>query len=508
MKLSKRIFSGLLVFAMVLTMLAGCGGTAAPTDNAAVQGSEPAKAQEPVKLTWYAYGIPPKNGDRVIEALNKKSAEDIGVTVDFRWINTDDSSIMSLLSSGDSTVDLVYTSSSFGQYASSAQKGYFYDMTPLLEGEFKDFYEWVPEALWDCTRIEGKIYALPQWKDCVYTKYWFANTEYLDIPGAREAFRQATSELATLTPLLQTIKDWHDADPENHPYGAGGTAPYNFNVGGMKELPWGWDLLNYSLALGLKVSEGDTKVRSYFEEPEAAAQYKTLKYWAENGLSNGLEAATASNVHTIVPTVDSALAWEGAEAYALGGPALGYDVEMQQIDGPLLTTDSVRGAMNAIGANSKHPVEAMKYLQYVNTNKEFANMLAYGIEGDNWEKLEDGRVKILNDDWVPMAWAMTSFRNLIPVAPAPIDMYTKLTDAVHTAKHTELLGFSIDTRPTADLEAACTSVIVEYRWDLSSGAVEDVDATIAEMMERLNELGYQDIIADYQRQVDEYLAGK
>lgn len=497
--MKRKIIALAMVLVMSLGLLAGCsggGGTSSGGDQ-----------KEVVNLTWYAYGNQPKNGSAVIEALNKKSAEDIGVTVDFHWINTDDSQALSLLSSGDSSVDLIFVCSWFGQYVDSARKGYLYDMTPLLEGEFKDFYDWLPEVMWDCARVNGNIYAFPQWKDNVATKYWYANTEFLEIPGARDAFQKSTSDLDTLTPFLQIIKDWHDEDPVNNQYGAGGTAPYNFQPGGLKELPWGWEMLNTSLAIGLKVSEGDTKVRSFFEEPEAAQNYKTLKYWAENGLSNGLEASSAALSATIVPTVDSAMAWEGAES-VLGGPALGYEVEMQKIDGPLLTTENVQGAMNAIGANSKHPVEAMKYLAYINMNADFANMLAYGIEGVNWEKTEEGSLVQLNDDWTPMAWSLTSFRNLIPPAPSAADMYTKLTGSVEDAAHTELLGFLVDNSATQDLEAACASVIAEYRPDLSCGIAEDVDAMMSEMMERLNELGYQDIIAEYQRQVDEYLAGK
>ena len=122
MKMKKRMIAWISALAMITGLLTSCGGTSA--SGASGTGAS-AGDGEVVNLTWYAYGVEPKNGDAVIEALNKKSAEDIGVTVEFRWINTDDSSIMSLLSSGDSTVDLVYTSSSFGQYASSAKKRIF-----------------------------------------------------------------------------------------------------------------------------------------------------------------------------------------------------------------------------------------------------------------------------------------------------------------------------------------------------------------------------------------------
>ena len=80
----------------------------------------------------------------------------------------------------------------------------------------------------------------------------------------------------------------------------------------------------------------------------------------------------------------TAQGWEGAEV----GWGFNNGVEQyysKRYRGPFMTSETIQGSINCIGSGSSKKSEALKYLQLVNTDPTFRNMLAYGIEGTNWE---------------------------------------------------------------------------------------------------------------------------
>ena len=48
----------------------------------------------------------------------------------------------------------------------------------------------------------------------------------------------------------------------------------------------------------------------------------------------------------------------------------------------------------------------------------------------------------------------------------------------------------------------------EYPHNIQCGSVEDTDKAVAELREKMEAAGLNDIIKEAQRQLDEYLAGK
>ena len=167
------------------------------------------------------------------------------------------------------------------------------------------------------------------------------------------------------------------------------------------------------------------------------------------------------------------------------------------------------GSVNCIPLNAKNPEAALKYLQYINTNAEYRNMLAYGVEGVNYEVV-DGKYRSLTGyDWVTPNYTMASFDMLLaPVEVPDADMYKKICDGVNTAPENTLTGFTPDLSNIQNEISGCLSIAPEYAYALHRGDVEDVDAAIAEYRAQLDKLGLQTIIDELQRQVDEYVASK
>ena len=163
MKSKGKVLSLLMALAIAASMFAACGdkggdtGSTTGTDT----GSGSDKPKEVVTLKWWHWGDPPKNPDKVIEALNKKSAEDIGVKIDFLWATGDDAKLKTALSTGADD-DIAFTCSWFANYVTTAQKGQLYDITEMLDqDEYSKLREFIPEWVWESSKIKGKIYAVP-----------------------------------------------------------------------------------------------------------------------------------------------------------------------------------------------------------------------------------------------------------------------------------------------------------------------------------------------------------
>lgn len=512
----KKLISVLCVATMMASMLAGCGSDASSNsettgaENGAVAENEEGKEnKEVVNLVWYIAGKGPNKPDEVIKALNEKSAADIGVTVDFQFQSSDDTPTVSVLTAGDDSVDIVTAANWWADYRGSAMNNYFVDLTDMLPEQAPELWEKLPDILWDGVKVNDRIYGVPTWKDTAETQFWIGEKDLLEELGATEEFENANVRLDSMTPVLEKVNAWMKEDPENNRSAEEATSPLMMDKRGNWSIKIEWDILSsQDLEIGVKnFGEEKPVVQWMYDDPDYVEDLKTLKKWADEGLSNGIAAAQVDSHPRGV--VSLGVGWDGAQYTVWGGDAVGYDTILAEAGGPFLKSSAAIGSVNCIPLNSKHVDEAIKYLQYINTDADYRNMLAYGVEGVNYEVV-DGKYKTLTGyDWVTPNYTMASFDMLLaPVEVPDADMYKKICDGVNNAPENTLMGFAPDLSAVQNEIAACSSIVPEYAYALHRGDVEDVDAAIAEYREALEGLGLQEIIDELQRQVDEYVASK
>lgn len=494
MKNLKRILCLVCALALVLPMLAGY----AMAD----------KNEEPVKIVWMVGGNQPNKPDEVIKALNEKSAADIGVVVDFRFQGNDSTAVMQTLTAGESDVDIVFSCNWFADYRSSANNNYFVDLTDILEEKAPELYSKIPGALWEGMKVGGRIYGVPTWKDTAETQFWIGEIDVLENLGVTEEFYNANARLASMNTVLEAIRGWMDESPENLS-AESASYPIMMDKRGNWSIKIDWDVLAaQDLEIGCKNFEDEHPVVQWmYDDPEFVEDLKTLKYWADSGISNGLVAAQVdSNPRGVISL---GIGWDGAQYTVWGGDAVGYNTVLAPAGGPYLKSSAALGSANCIPLNSKKVDAALKYLEYINTNAEYRNMLAYGIPGVNYEEV-DGRYRTLTGyDWVAPNYTMASFDMLLaPVEVPDADMYKTICDGVNTAPANTLTGFCPDLSEVQNEIAACSSIVSEYAYALHRGDVEDVDAAIAEYREMMEKMGIRTIIDELQRQVDEFVASK
>lgn len=521
MRRTKKVLSTLCAATMLTSMLAGCGsgnGNAGTNANTESKSSENKSTESKttdegngkvVNLVWYIAGTAPNKPDDVVKALNERSAADIGVTVDFQFKGSDDAPTVAALTAGDSNVDIVTSANWFADYRSSAMNGYFVDLTDMLPEKAPELWGKLPGILWDGVKVNDRIFGVPTWKDTAETQFWIGEEDLLEQLGATQEFNSANVRLDSMTPVLEKVQAWMKENPEKNRSAEESTNAIMMDKRGDWGIKIEWDILSsQDLEIGVKnFGEAKPTVQWMYDDAAYVEDLKTLKKWADQGLSNGIAAAQVDSHPRGV--ISKGVGWDGAQYTVWGGEAVGYNTILANAGGPFLKSTAALGSVNCIPLNSKNVDAAIKYLQYINTNADYRNMLAYGVEGVNYEEV-DGKFKSLTGyDWVTPNYTMASFDMLLaPEAVPDADMYKKITDGVNSAPDNTLMGFSADLSAVQNEIAACSSIVPEYAYALHRGDVADVDAAIAEYKAALDKLGLQEIISELQRQVDEFVASK
>jgi len=170
---------------------------------------------------------------------------------------------------------------------------------------------------------------------------------------------------------------------------------------------------------------------------------------------------------------------------------------------------SMQGLM--IPKTSSNPERAMQFIAVLNTNQELAQLLNQGIEGTHYERDENGNIqKFVEDDtqarYLGHSW---NYANTLMADPKSVDGATYINYVNYVMENavvTPVAGFQPDTENVKMELAQFEAVRQEYALSLYSGAMEDWEGRRDEMIAKMKAAGSDTIIAELQRQVDEYLA--
>ena len=173
----------------------------------------------------------------------------------------------------------------------------------------------------------------------------------------------------------------------------------------------------------------------------------------------------------------------------------------------------------SIPITSGNPEKAMQALNYIYKNRDAACLLQYGIEGSEYEVVqEDGdlkQIKMLADNTQSLPYFMPYgiWGNVLQqpdVAPNPMGSNARmqeLEDAMPEERKSPAFGYSFDQQPVATEIAAVNTVIEQYTPSLNCGAVDPAKA-LPEFIDALKAAGMDTIIAEQQKQFDAWYAEK
>ncbi len=513
--MKKKVISCLLAVSMVAALLTGCAGkkddTAKGSDNSTAV-TDTAKGDEkyPVIKIAYLYAFPPTDEQAIEEQLNKIAREKAHAEIDLVGIEFGNWSTqlnLILTGGGDNSVDL-FNSFWYTPVTSLVANGQVMAMddlikkegtgiTSLFSGELKDYFE--------CGQVNGKQYGIPSMYAYCTENFYYARKEYVEKAGIDWT---KVNSIDTMSDAILTLKK---ANPDNA-FIPGSTDPY--------WIPKDIDYLGDSKYLGVLTDPtNSTKVENYYESEYFLNFLKHVKEWKENKvfspdpLSNN--APTSNNLLMGVTDGTTGYAWDTQVGMAATEAQNNMDLEGTNVTKALSTTSDATTYMWHISAFSKNPEAAMRVLNLLYTDAEASQLIANGIEGLDYELNADGQMVYPEgkNGLADLGWQAGSLAYWPNVMLCktwyyePKDIYTKMLEKNKTCDKSLALGFTFDSTNVADQITACTNVVAQYYAPLMYGEV-DIDSTLPDFQKALKKAGIDEIIAEKQKQLDAWLAGK
>ncbi|WP_235941316.1 ABC transporter substrate-binding protein [Paenibacillus puerhi] len=512
MKTNKKKSLFLMLPLTCALALSACSGGSTPAGTEAPKPEDPKGATTntapPKETALYEVslqypGVPQKAVAAVEAEANKYLAsQNIGATLKINAIDWGqwDQKLNLMIASGEKS-DIIFTAA-WQNYTVNVAKGAFLDIGELLKSDGKDIVANLDSRFLEGSKIGGKNYGVPTNKELAATRGVIVRK---DLADKYKMDLTAVKTWEDLEPLFKIIKE---NEPTITPF-------YNSNANNGNGLldNLDWDYLGDASVPGVIRKIGkETKVMNALETPEYLEKAKLARKWYLAGYINK-DAATS----TVFPR-DQAKAGK-AFAFTDGlkpGKAaeeqgyIGFPLEQIDLTQPTITTGDASGAMLAISKTSKNPKLAMQIINLLHKDPVFNNLINFGIEGKHYVKVSDKIIKNgpEAEQYNPGAqWQLgNQFLNFLKENedPKKWELYKSFNDKGVASPS---FGFAFNSQPVKTEIAAYTTLNEQYHVPLTTGSV-DPDKMIAEFLEKQKKAGVDKIIAEKQKQLDEFLAQK
>jgi ABC-type glycerol-3-phosphate transport system substrate-binding protein len=479
----------------------------------------------PTEITMLTMGNKPSNGrlEAMLEKLNALLVEKANAKLDLFYIEWADwqTQYNVQLLSGDDNVDLIATATDWLFAWENAEKGAF---LPLSEDMLKTHAPktWAQveaEGHWDLTKLaDGQIYFMPEDNYTQYTNHGF----FYRGDWAKEA-GFANGEITKFEDFT-TYFDWVKKNkPDVYPWDAVGSleAALTGYLAGHTDLQTLQQITagNYfpfqtSEAAPYTVTSWYMEGDALLAAAEQAKKWNEIGVWREDALNYdgdtreqfyaGLSGADQHHTQTFVtqivhnmntkqPGSDPKFFWWGKE------------------NGNFFKDIFTHGAM-AVSANSKNPEKALAVYDLIRNDKELYMLFNYGIEGEDYIITPEG---VLDR---PAGWDSSTMSLDTNYWWGRMDEFepVRTTDAPNKAEIIAELDATAKDYPYSTLVinkaaidptiAAMAGVLSEYIPQLQYGKFDDPAAAIAEMRQKLKDVGYEDARAAIQTEMDAWKA--
>lgn len=465
-----------------------------------------------VTLRWMYGGTEGyKDADKVFALFNEKLAEILpGVQVEF--VPVEGSAYTEkwkLWMTAGEQIDIAWLGYSLN-YLEQISNGVLMPLNDLLDEYGQDIKAELPEWIWKIAEANGTIYCIPN--------YQMMNVMRLGLYAEPDVWHAAMTDeieqdiINTTNSHKVTVKEDFEAieryleNIKAHDQMMAGVYPTSIAKMGFFK---GYELLiDQNLPIGILRDGSDYTVMNVYEQDSMKLTFKTMREWFEKGY---IRSDIASNPSSTIPSCI------GIHGF--------YDLYNQEYDDkywiPLEPDFFIPSAINntssVIPVTAKYPVEAMKLLNIMNTDKgaELMNIIIYGIEGEHYVKVGDNRVDtaIATDEKTGEVkygegdFIFGNIFNAYENDDNPVGWKDYLENEVNAnATLSPVMGFKADLSNISTEISQFTAVLNEFDKPLKQGTVADWEGTYNEMLRKMEVAGSKKIIAEIQKQLDEWLA--
>ncbi len=454
-----------------------------------------------IKITRPSFNIQNTDSDqlkKVQDAINEYIKDKINVQVEITELPSGEYTDKANLALANSEINLLWTASWESTIGTNdlVPNNAVYDITDLLPGTA--LYESMDEGQWEATKYNGKNYYIPVYKD---------NVEGYDLMFRKDLVEQYGWDLSTVSSLedIEPMLADMAADGIKYPYLTQKTAMfYRYYINDFDFFTA--DTTSNWVAVDRETNEVvDTVLTDQYKE------FCTLMAkWAEAGYISEDEV-TKTTSDTVTQTQDWGISWwTDIPVNDEANSRCQQDVEVVSITDRWAHSTSALGSCYAVTANSteEEAQACIDFLGLLYTDNYLADLYTFGIEGEDFNYV-DGKVEQTDaGKYNHSMWESASATIVTPLTVEPDNKAELYEDFNGGANTSCAAGFRFDKTEVADKYAACQNVFNEYGFALENGgySVDSIDDTIAEYQAALDEAGYQDVLAEFQAQYDEWKA--
>lgn len=442
-------------------------------------------------VKWYINtGVGGKDRQAVFEKANEILEKRYNLRLEIIGLNSDIyTSKMNILSSGNGEYDLCYTSHWNNSYVSNVSSGTFYELT---EEELMKYapktYASMSETIWEAAKIDGKIYAVPNWQMLTRSTAIYIPKKLLEMTNTD------ISNITDYDDMTEYLRKVVKISPDSNDVGAmwNQLMTYNNFIEVFEEEMPG--AINF-------MEGGKPRVFNQYDTQEFEDYINLRRSWCQEGLCDD-KYVSGLGANERVPLLIH-------QASPLGEATQSKQIEREvvgkQISNAVLSTNGVTAAMTAVNATSKNPIAAIRMIEVMNTDSEVMNLLAYGIEGIHYEKISDNQIKKKTNSSIYSGvklYTLGSLANAYILDTQPKTLIEDVVKFNENAIISPIMGFNPVLDGIEQEIADCRIVKDEYfeLLDLGIGDEDDLEKFRAD----LKKAGVETIIAEFQRQIDEW----
>ncbi|RED64886.1 ABC transporter substrate-binding protein [Cohnella lupini] len=447
-------------------------------------------------------GNVPKDLGLIEQTINEYLMQKINATLDIRTIDMgawwDKTGLM--FASGEQ-IDILFTAG-WMRFGDEVAKGRYLPLEDLLNRYGEGIREILDPSILAASNVKGSIYG-------IVTNKEFASSKGLvlrqDIVDKLDIDLSKVRKLSDFGPIFDKIKT---AEPSMAPLQArADRSPLTFMM------QYGiFDMLGEGPGV-LNRDGKSTKVVNLAETSELMEYAKLMYEWNRAGYLNADATTSKDNEYDAVKAGN---AFAYAESLKPGfeiqaSRDTGYPMVSVELTKPYTTTADTTSAMFAITRNAKHPEKAMMFLDLLYTDPYLLNLLDWGVEGVHYVKTKDNVIQYppgvdaktvgynLNQPWMfgnqlnSYLWDNEN--------PGLWEEYRRFNEQADKSK---ALGFVFNPERVKTEIAASILVEKEMMPALNTGA-QDPEKIMPMYLEKLRAAGADKVVAEKQRQLDEWL---
>lgn len=470
--------------------------SAATNDTAA---ADTTQQLDPVELTWYLDNTPPADVASVEDAMNKILKEKLNVTLHLKFVDWGAyDQKMQVVNAAGENYDLAFTANWANNYYQNVAKGSFIPVDDLLQKYAPTILQTIPKIGWDAAKVNGKIYAVPNYQVWTMTNGLMLQKDLADKFGIQA---DSIKKLEDLAPFLDQVKK---NDTSKNPYEMDKNGTWGTNL-----VAYGFDeVAGRNIPGTVKLADSSLQVVNQFESNEFKSYVDLMRDWYSKGYIRK-DAATLADAQADRKAGKNASLNAGniGPADPNNPPKIGdTPAIVAPTTQPYLMTSSIIATMTGISATSKNPERAMMFLDLLFKDKDLFNILAHGIEGKHYKKLDGGKIEVIKDGGYDpeFDWEIGNSLNGLTTTPEYAEAVNNMNQS---AAGSPLLGFTFNPDPVKTEIAQVGTVTAQYIPLLTTGSV-DPAKYLPEFIDKLKKAGSDKIIAEEQKQIDAWKATK